>query len=103
MSSHVLRFPNRPTADELVRRIRELAADSDNIDFAQPHFKEQLEKRDLSMTQVLDVIRNGEPLKGPRRDDYGDWRIKLAKVSAGRRVQVVVAVKDDLVTTVTVI
>ncbi len=71
--------------------------------FEHPHFQERLEKRNVSMRQVLDVIKNGEPVGGPKLDQWGDWRIKLYRKTAGRKVQVVVAVKENHFDLVTVI
>src|SRR4051794_20056634 len=88
MGKNVVRFPGggEPTAEALVRRIRELSAapDTNNVDFSKPHFREQMAKRQISMRQVLDVLRNGEAASRPLLDQYGDWRIKVRKVSAGR-------------------
>ena len=55
------------------------------------------------MRQMLEVIYEGEAIDGPRLDQYGDWRIKLARKVAGRRVQVVVAVAEKYFVAVTVI
>jgi hypothetical protein len=48
-------------------------------------------------------LRKGEGISGPTKDQYGDWRIKVRRYVAGRRVQVVVAVKEKEFTVVTVI
>ena len=55
------------------------------------------------MRQALEVLRKGRPVSGPALDEYGDWRIKLTRKVAGRRVQVVVAVKEKHLVVVTVI
>jgi len=55
------------------------------------------------MRQMLEVIRNGEPNQDPTLDEYGDWRIRLVRKVAGRRVQVVVAVSESYISPVTVI
>ena len=104
MSKNVLRLPGgRPTAEILAHQVRELAAVSDNVDFTAPHFREQMSERKIGMRQVLDVLRHGDLVGKHRLDQYGDWRIKLKKLSAGRTVQVVVAVRDDRLTAITVI
>lgn len=54
------------------------------------------------MRQVLDVIDNGEPIGNPKLDQWGDWRIKLHRKSAGRRVRIVIAVKETHFVIVTV-
>ena len=55
------------------------------------------------MRQGLEVLRKGKGVSGPTLDEYGDYRIKLKRKVAGRRVQVVVAVKETHFDMVTVI
>ena len=55
------------------------------------------------MRQVLETIRKGCPVGTPKLDVWGDWRIKLRRKAAGRKVQIVVAVKADHFVVVTVI
>jgi len=92
-----------PTAAELVARVRALAAKSDNIGFDHPHFQERMTKRGITMRQILETIRKGECISGPTKDEWGDWRIKLRRHVAGRRVQIVTAVKEDRLEAVTAI
>jgi hypothetical protein len=47
-------------------------------------------------------LRNGKCLSGPTLDQKGDWRIKLSALVAGRRIQVVVVVRENRTTVVTV-
>ena len=55
------------------------------------------------MREILETVRNGEGVSGPTLDAYGDLRIKLRRYVAGRRVQVVVAVREKDFSVVTVI
>ncbi len=55
------------------------------------------------MRQILEVLRHGRAVSDPAADRYGEWRIKLKRRVAGRRVQVVVAVKEDHIVVVTAI
>jgi len=106
MTAQVLKLPRRsetPTAEQLVGRIRAMSLESERMRFEHPHFKERLLHRKLNMRQVLETIKKGCPVGVPRLDQWGDWRIKLKKMAAGRTVQVVVAVKSDHVVVVTVI
>lgn len=92
-----------PPIADLVAKIHELAKDSSNLHMHHPHFQGRLVSRKISMRQVLDVLRNGSAVGPPRLDDWGDWRVKLRRKTAGRRVQVVVAIKErhlDLVTAI---
>jgi hypothetical protein len=92
-----------PTALEVVLRVRALAKHSENIGWDSPHVQDRMQQRGVTIRQALEVLRKGECISGPKPDDYGDWRIKLRRVVAGRRVQVVMAVKDDRIDVVTVI
>lgn len=92
-----------PTRDDLTSHLRVLAQDDDNMGWIGDHFPDRLRQRGLTMRQVIEVIKHGECVSGPTLDEYGDWRIKLKRVVAGRRVQVVVAVKEhhfDIVTAI---
>jgi len=95
MSANIIPFGSGPTAKFLEKRVKELAADSGNIRFQSFHVKERMDERNLNMRQVLECLRNGSRAGDPIKDEYGDWRLKLRMLVAGRRVQVVVAIKAD--------
>lgn len=84
-------------------RVRSLALDSSNLRFDYPHFQTRLAERNVTMRQVLEVLRKGCVIDGPVTDKWGDTRVKLRRKVAGRRVQVVVAVKESHLDLVTVI
>lgn len=92
-----------PTLTELVERVHELAKDTENIGLLHPHLKQRMTQRGKTMRDILETVRKGEGVSGPVRDDYGDWRIKMRRFVAGRRVQVVVAVHMRDFSVVTVI
>jgi hypothetical protein len=98
----VVPFEQAPSAERLVERIRSLAMESANLRYSPKHFKERLDSRQISMRQVLETVRRGEPVGAPRKDEFGDWRVKLKWHSAGRKVQVVVAVQPAALVIVTV-
>ena len=64
---------------------------------ATPHDEE------ANMRQFIETVRKGSAVGNPKLDQWGDWRIKLRRQVAGRRVQVVVAVKADHFVIVTAI
>ena len=97
------RPPSVPSRDELVQKIRALATETTNLRFDHPHVQQRLAERGVTMRQVLTVLRQGNAISGPTLDEHGDWRIKLKKRVAGRRVQVVVAVKEEHLVVVTAI
>jgi hypothetical protein len=106
MSALVVKLPGcpvTPTADQLVARIRAMSLESERMRFDHPHFQRRLLQRKLNMRQVLETIKKGCPIGVPRLDQWGDWRIKLKRRAAGRKVQIIVAVKADHFVVVTVI
>lgn len=69
-----------------------------------PHLQKRMRQRQINMRQVLEVLRKGTTSSVPKLDKYGDWRITLRRLVAGRRVQVVVAVgKGDAAAVITAI
>ncbi len=94
----------RPTLAELVEWTRRLAAEgTSRLRWDHPHVQMRMTQRGLQMALVLEALRGGEGISGPKLDQWGDWRIKLSKTVAGRRIQVVVAVKETHLVIVTVI
>lgn len=91
-----------PSREELVARAH-AHAKGGKIGFDSPHVQLRMSQRGLTMRQVIEVAKSGHGVSGPTRDQWGDWRVKLRKVVAGRRVQIVVAVKQDETVVVTVI
>jgi len=89
--------------DALVAKAHELAKDSGNVFWDNPHVQLRMRERNVTTRQIFDVLRNGKGIDGPTLDKHGDWRIKLKRYSVGRVVQVVVVVKEDHLEIVTVI
>ena len=52
-----------------------ICLDGNKIDFEQPHFRDRLRERDITMRQVLSTLRKGEITDGPKKDIHGDIRI----------------------------
>lgn len=100
MSGQVIPFPHTvppvdpPTAAEMESKVHRLAQNTANLMFDHPHFQKRLVQRKLTMRQVLETLRQGGIVGIPVKDQWGDWRVKLRRKVAGRRVQVVVAVKE---------
>jgi hypothetical protein len=105
--SEIFVFPQPSVLPEpletLVKRTHELAEKSENVGWDSPHVKQRMKERNVTIRQVFDVLRHGKGIDGPTLDQYGDWRIKLKRFSAGRVVQVVVVVRKDFLEIVTVI
>ena len=98
----VVPFPSQPSAASLVERVRATLAES-AIEFDHPHLKQRMSERDLQMRHILECLRSGDVVDGPKLDEHSDWRIKLRRYVTGRKVQVVVAVKKRRVVVVTAI
>src|SRR5271157_854704 len=92
-----------PDLRDLITRARALAAETKNIRFDNPHVQLRIGQRGLNMRLVLETVREGAATGQPTLDPYGDWRVKVVRTVAGRRVQVVIAVKADHLVVVTVI
>lgn len=105
--SEVLAFPQPKlppeSLDDLVKRTHELAKNSENVFWDNPHVRQRMKERSVTSRQMFDVLRQGKGIDGPTLDKFGDWRIKLKRFSAGRTVQVVAVVKMDHLEIVTVI
>jgi hypothetical protein len=92
-----------PTLKELVERVRHLMQDSENIGFMNPHVKQRMKQRGKTMREILEVLKKGEGVKGPDLDEFGDYRIKIRRCVCGKRTQVVVAVRENDFSVITVI
>lgn len=101
----IIPFPDRLglSREVALAVIRSVAETAVNIGWSD-HAREMLVERDISMRQALDTIRCGRMIEGPNLDECNEWRCKLVKRTAGRRIQVVVATDgDQSLTVVTVI
>jgi hypothetical protein len=90
-----------PSLAELVERVHEMSRDTNNMGVHE-HLQKRMDQRGRSMRDIIETVRKGEGVSGPTRDRYGDWRIRLRRFVAGRRVQVVVAVREKDFSVVTV-
>ena len=72
-----------------------------NIRMEIPHFQDRMVERGIDMRSVLEVLRKGRSVGPPELDQNGDWRVRMRRKAAGRRVNVVVAVHDDHVDCIT--
>ena len=98
-------FPDRRglSREVALAVIRSVAQAAGSIGWSD-HAREMLVERDISTRQALDTIRRGRMIEGPTLDEHNEWRCKLVRRTAGRRVQVVVATDgDQSLTVVTVI
>ena len=101
----IVPFPDRRglSREAALAVIRGVGQEAGNIGWFD-HAREMLVERDISMRQALDTFRRGRMIDGPILDEHNEWRCKLVKRTAGRRVQVVIATDGNRsLTVVTVI
>jgi hypothetical protein len=82
-------------------RIRELAADSNNVLFTAQAGKVMLSQR-ITPAQVLGVLGNGEMAEGPACDTKGNWGCTMRRSVAGETVSVGVFICADRLVVVVV-
>ena len=85
------RSGTRPRPDLLVRRVRTLAKESNNVILSN-HALERMDERDIYDIDVLRILRTGE-LKGDlEQTERGEWKLKLVMRLRGNRDAGVVAI-----------
>ena len=80
----------RPLALALIQRLA--AADQFIL---VPKAKMNMADREISDTQVMLVLKEGEMNEGPWKDECGNWRCRLRKRCAGQLIRVIVAIQDE--------
>lgn len=78
----------------MLRLIRELARDSDNV-FIGGHARRRMKQRHITRTQVEKCLMKGSISESAHRDARGDWACTLHYQWAGDDVCVAVAIKCD--------
>ena len=90
--SNILSFPDN-RRKWAVDRVRELAEFTKNINWT-IHSLERADEREVTLQQAIAVMRQGELVDDPVRDEYGGWKVTLKRHCSGKSVRVVVAVSD---------
>jgi hypothetical protein len=91
-----------PPAHKLVAAAVTALRELERLRILHPHLKERMAQRGKTMRDILETVRKGEGVSGPQLDPYGDWRIRMRRFVSGRRVQVVVAVREKDFSVVTI-
>lgn len=73
--------------------VRELAGNTSRINWTM-QFLERADEREITLRQVIAVMREGQLAEDPVRDELGGWKVTLQRHCAGRLVRVVVAISD---------
>ena len=83
------------TPVEMLRRIRELAAEDANVRFTK-HAVVRMAQRKILIRQVLTVLRGGVIIEGPALNIHGNWQCTLRHFAAGNEVQVAAAIEQGV-------
>jgi hypothetical protein len=79
--------PFRLTIAVAQQRVRDLAADTGNLEWSD-HIQERMIERGIDVDAVLRILRTGdvegEPIESDKR--AGDWKIKLTRLMGTGRV-----------------
>jgi hypothetical protein len=81
-------------AEDAQKRVRELSWDSANVIWTD-HALARAEERDLSLPEILTVLRGGYVDDPPIEEEPREWRCKVTKKHRGRTVGVLTVVVDD--------
>ncbi|MCE9522327.1 MAG: DUF4258 domain-containing protein [Alphaproteobacteria bacterium] len=86
------RQPDKLSAAEARKVIREIASDDARL-LISTHARERMERRSVSIDDVLKVVRTGLIVEGPYLGVKGDWRVELQRSLSEDVVSVAVAIK----------
>ena len=89
---NVLRMNLSPILAKQV--IHQILADSGNVFFT-VHAEQRMEERNITRTQVMCCLRNGDFIEEPYRGIKGNWEMKLEVITAGDRIQIAAALDHD--------
>lgn len=77
--------------EEALRRVQELVAEGGRVTWAE-HAQDRMEERDITATQVFNVLRRGEVVESAKWDvNYQNWKLGIQDISAGELLTVQVA------------
>ena len=86
------RQPDKLSAAEARRVIREIAAEDGRVGFL-PHALTRMAQRDVSRDEVLKIVRTGAIVEGPYLGLRGDWRVEMQGRVAGDVVSIAIAIE----------
>ena len=78
----------------MLRVIRELAQDSGNV-FVEPHAKQRMRQRHITLTQVIECLRKGVIDEPAHTNIRGNWKCTLRHLHAGDVIRLVAAIEKD--------
>ena len=84
--------PIKMSDADALKIVRGCAKDSAKIDFCD-HARQQMRKRQITTTQVLECLAKGNIYEPVHRDIRGDWKLTLEHVACAVVIRVVIAIK----------
>jgi hypothetical protein len=88
--AHII--PIKMTDADAVQIVRGCAKNSTKVSFCE-HAMQQMRKRHISTTQVMDCLAKGQIYEPVCRDVRGDWKLTLEHVACATVIRVAVAIK----------
>jgi hypothetical protein len=85
-------IPLKLTAQAALRKIREIAADSNNI-VVLSHAAKRSRQRKISRILVERCVRKGTVSEGPFLNQHGHWQVNLYRHAAGEEITCTVAIE----------
>jgi len=85
-------IPFRLNDQNLRRLISDTAKDSGRV-FITPHAKKRMRERKITLTQILDCLRNGAVSEPAHANLQGNYQCTLTRRNAGDLVRVAVALE----------
>jgi len=83
---------SRSRAKEILR----IAADDSSLVFLTVHAQKRMRERNITLTEILRILRSGRIIDGPAENLIkGNWECTVNGFSAGKNLQVSVAIERD--------
>lgn len=91
MFNHPNGLPRTLSREDAAEKVRELVAEGGRVVW-RPHALERMEERDITSTQIYNVLRRGEVVEDPKwSNKFDNWEIGFQDISAGDLLTVRVA------------
>ena len=79
-------------SDEAKRVVQDLAQDTGKVLIGFHATERQDERGSITSLHVLDILRTGDVLNAPKKNDRGDWEVEVEKRIRGGRDAVAVTI-----------
>jgi hypothetical protein len=92
----------RLTKERAAAILQECADVTWRVNFTE-HLLLRMDERRISTTQVLNCLKHGAIVRGPKKDVSGDWKCTVEWITAGTKLYVGVAIDLHQEPTVTIV